>query len=172
MRKNQSMISTHHMSCNQSKASNFYSEVRPSKTPLTNYAHIPMLKETPRWNQSSATWRHTAKRYSFSKDSRFKDESFNYSDIIEPQIPSFISSKSCTFGKGNRKPISEVVLRNAKEKPGPDRYDMGITDEQPRQPSKGKIFGLSWKAYEKTFINHRSDIYAEFQTESNPPAQY
>jgi hypothetical protein len=58
-----------------------------------------------------------------------------------------LASKSCTFGKGTRKPISAVILRNAKEKPGPDRYDFNGYDESPRRPSKGKTFGLGWRNY-------------------------
>ena len=88
-----------------------------------------MPKEAPKWNQSSTTWRHTSHKYSFSKDNRFKDSPPYYTDILEPQIPSSITSKSCTFGKGNKKPISVVTLRNAKEKPGPDRYDLKGFDE-------------------------------------------
>jgi hypothetical protein len=131
-----------------------------------------MPKEQARWNQSSATWRHTTHKYSFSKDSRFKDSPAYYSDILEPQIPTSLTSKSCTFGKGTRKPISAVILRNAKEKPAPDRYDMSVTDEQPRHSSKGKTFGLGWKHYERNYIKHRSDAYAEFHTEGNPSVKY
>ena len=123
------MISTHHMSCNQSQRTNFYSENRPNTSVLLSYAHIKMPKEAPKWNQSSTTWRHTSHKYSFSKDNRFKDSPPYYTDILEPQIPSSITSKSCTFGKGNKKPISVVTLRNAKEKPGPDRYDLKGFDE-------------------------------------------
>lgn len=71
-RKNQSMNSTHYMSCNQSYATNFNNDNRPSTSVLMNYAHIPMPKENVKWNQSVATWRNTARRFSFSKDSRFK----------------------------------------------------------------------------------------------------
>lgn len=162
--KNQSMNSTHHMSYNQSQATNFYQEGRPNTSVLLSYAHLPMAKDTPRWNQSSATWRHTSPHFSFSKDNRFRDHSLNYSDILEPQIPSTNANKSCTFGKGTRRPISNVVLRNAKEKPAPDRYDLTGVDESPRRRSKGKTFGLSWRAYEKNYIKHRSDAYAEFHS--------
>jgi hypothetical protein len=131
-----------------------------------------MPKEHPKWNQSVSTWRHTSHKYSFSRDSRFKNNSLYYTDIIEPQIPNTISNKSCTFGKGNKRPISTVILRNAKEKPAPDRYNMHSFDEQPRSVSKGKSFGLGWKSYERNYIKHRSDAYAEFHTEGNPPAKY
>lgn len=126
-RKNQSMNSTHHMSCNHSHATNFFPEGALHSNAnecLLCYSHIPMSKDCARWNQSAATWRHTAKKYSFSKDQRFKQSSFYHTDIIEPQIPSSLSSKSCTFGKDIKKPISVIVLRNAKEKPAPDRYDI------------------------------------------------
>jgi hypothetical protein len=83
-----------------------------------------------------------------------------------------LTSKSCTFGKGNRKPISAVVLRNAKEKPGPDRYDLKIVDETPRSKSKGKTFALGWKHYERNYITHRKDAYAEFHSENNPGPKY
>lgn len=76
------MNSTHHMSCNQSNATGFYSLNKQNKTALLNYAHIAMPKEHPRWNQSAATWRNTSHKYSFSKDGRFKDSSFYYNDII------------------------------------------------------------------------------------------
>jgi len=124
--KNQSMNSTHYLSHNQSNLTNQHAQERPN-TSFT-YAHIPMSKDAPDWNQSSATWRHTSPKHSFSRDRRFRDHPLYYSDIIEPQIPSSINSKTCTFGKGHRRPISEVVLRNAKEKPSPDRYDMSISD--------------------------------------------
>lgn len=45
-------------------------------------------------------------------------------------------------------------------------------DEEPRSTSKGKTFGLSWKYYEKNYLKHRSDAYAEFHSEGNPAAQY
>ena len=88
-----------------------------------------MPKEDPIWNQSSATWRHTSHKYSFSRGERFHQNPLNYSDILEPSLPSSLHpAKSCTFGKGHRRPISEVVLRNAKEKPAPDRYNMETQD--------------------------------------------
>ena len=48
------------------------------------YARKPYSKETPRWNQSSSTWRHTSHRYSFSRDDRFRTKKYYYNDIIEP----------------------------------------------------------------------------------------
>ena len=78
------------------------------------YAKKPMSKDTPRWNQSTATWRHHSPRYSFSKDQRFRTRKHYYNDIMELEIPSTRSSISCTFGKDNKKPISEVIMRNAK----------------------------------------------------------
>lgn len=42
--KNHSMISTHHMSCNQSYATNFYDNHRPNTAALLNYAHTSMPK--------------------------------------------------------------------------------------------------------------------------------
>jgi len=114
-RKNQSMNSTHHMSCNHSNTTNFYIGNKPKTATVVNYSRIPIPKECPRWTQSASTWRHTSHKYGFSKDSRFKDNSSYCSDIIEPHLPSSINSnKSCTFGKGNKRPISVVVLRNAK----------------------------------------------------------
>ena len=127
--KPNSMHSTHHMSCNHSYATHFSPEGRPGSSVLQNYAHLSMPKEDPRWNQSSATWRHTPHKYSFSRGERFHQSQLAYSDILEPSIPSsFNPAKSCTFGKGHRRPISEVVLRNAKEKPAPDRYHMESHD--------------------------------------------
>lgn len=84
--KNKSMVSTQHMSCNQSHATNFfYDNAKPNdKTVLLEYANLPYKKIPPRWNQSSSTWRHTSHRYSFSKDSRFKDYKVNYTDILKP----------------------------------------------------------------------------------------
>ena len=78
------------------------------------YANKPMSKDTPRWNQSAATWRNTSPRYSFSKDERFRTRKYYYSDVIEPELPTTRSSISCTFGKDDKKPISVSVLRNAK----------------------------------------------------------
>ena len=81
-RKNQSVNSTHYISCNQSYASNFNTEIRPNSGVLMNYSHIPMPKENARWNQSVTTWRNTSHKYSFSRDSRFKEQRPYYSDII------------------------------------------------------------------------------------------
>ena len=49
---------------------------------------------------------------------------------------------------------------------------MSLVDEYPRRTSKGKTFGLGWKHYDKNYIKHRSDAYAEFHSEGNPPAHY
>ncbi len=49
---------------------------------------------------------------------------------------------------------------------------MTVVNEQTRRPSKGKSFGLGWKKYERQYIKHRPDIYAEFQTEDNPTSKY
>ena len=167
------MNSTHHMSCNHSYASHYSPEGRPGSSVLPNYAHLPLPKEDLRWNQSSATWRHAAHKYSFSRQDRFRDSPLAHSDILQPDLPSSLNpAKSCTLGKGHRSPISEVLLRNAKEKPAPDRYSMEAHDEQPRRKSQGKSFGLGWKAYERNYIKHRSDAYAEFHSEHNPPAKY
>lgn len=112
--KNQSMNSTRHMTHNLSKRSNILTENKTA-TPITlDYANIPMPKETPNWHQSAATWRHTSHKHSFSRNRRFSDPHCNYSDFISPKIPSSLSAKSCTFGRGTRKPISTVILRNAK----------------------------------------------------------
>ena len=85
--KNKSMLSTQNMSCAQSYATNFYNDQKANKSALLEYADIPFEKITPRWNQSAATWRNTSHKYSFSKDSRFKDYKVEYTDIIEPEIP-------------------------------------------------------------------------------------
>jgi hypothetical protein len=84
---------------------------------------IGRLNETcPLWGQSSSTWRHGSPRYSFSKDPRFNTPKASHLDIQKLELPSTLRSKSCTFGKGNKKPISTIVLRNAKLNPSPDRY--------------------------------------------------
>lgn len=117
-----SMVSTQ-MTKNQSAFTGFFdSELR--KKAILEYADRPFTKEVPRWNQSSSTWRHASHRYSFSRDDRFRTKKYYYTDIIEPELPSTNHHKSCTFGKGGRKPISEVILRNAKEKPSPDAYNL------------------------------------------------
>lgn len=122
-----SMLSTQ-MTKNQSAITGFFdSEMR--KKAVLEYADQPMPKDVPRWNQSASTWRHTSHRYSFSQDQRFRTKKHYYSDLIEPQLPSTNLNKSCTFGKGHRAPISEVILRNAKEKPSPDAYKMDEFNE-------------------------------------------
>lgn len=103
--KDGSMLSTH-VSKNQSACDMGFFDAEMRRSAILEYADKPMPKELPRWTQSAATWRHTSHRYSFSKDSRFKDQKFYYSDILEPDLPPTNNFKSCTFGKGNRKPIS------------------------------------------------------------------
>ena len=112
-----------------------------------SYAGIPMKKETPGWNQSSSTWRHTSPKFAFPKGDTFKKDKASHLDIIQPEIPTTKSPVACTFGKGRRRPISIVTLRNAKEKPAPDRYSMKNLDESTRTPEKGKTFGLTWGKY-------------------------
>lgn len=131
-RQNKSMNSTQYMSCNQSYNTAFYTEKRPSTAIQLSYAHIPMKKNGAHWNQSSSTWRHTPRKYSIPKDSRFKDSTPYYTDMVKLSIPSTQGTKSCTFGKGKRAPISAIVLRNAQEKPAPDRYDLSILDAKSR----------------------------------------
>ena len=167
--KNVSMTSTNHMSHNSTY---FYSTQRPHSKVPNCYAHLPMPKDHAQWNQSATTWRHSPHKYSFSKDSRFKDNHSYYNGILEPEIRGTLCSKSCTLGKGKKKPISEVVLRNAKERPGPDRYDLSQKSEVTHSKSKGRTFGLSWKHYKRTFIKHRKDTYAEFHFENKPAAIY
>ena len=81
-------------------------------------------------------------------------------DIIEPEIPNTRTAVVCTFGKGKKRPISIIALRNAKEKPAPDRYNLKVLDEICRSPAKGKTFGLGWKDYQKVYINWRKDNYS------------
>lgn len=156
--KEASMLSTQ-MTKNCSAITGFFdSEMR--KKAILRYADKPLPKDVPRWGQSAATWRNTSHRYSFSRDDRFRTKKYSYSDIIEPELPTTNHNKSCTFGKGNRKPISEVILRNAKEKPSPDAYSMDKFHEETRSPEKGKTFGIGWKHYERTYIQHRKDVYS------------
>lgn len=93
-------------------------------------------------------------------------------DILQPELPSTNNNKSCTFGKGERKAISDIILRNAKEKPAANVYDLKIFDQSLRTPNHGKSFGISWKNYEKAHIPHRKDVYSGIFTASNPAANY
>lgn len=70
--KDSSMLSTH-ISKNQSARQSGFFDAEMRKSAILLYADKPMSKELPRWTQSASTWRHTSHRYSFSKDSRFKD---------------------------------------------------------------------------------------------------
>jgi hypothetical protein len=75
-RINKSMLSTHNISFNQSQITTnnlFYQDNRKNYSVALIYADLPFDKVTPNWNQSSATWRNTSHKYSFSKDRRFKD---------------------------------------------------------------------------------------------------
>lgn len=76
--KDSSMVSTF-MSKNKT-GSGFFSPRH--NNPELPYANLPLNKDTPRWNQSSSTWRHTSHRYSFSRDDRFRDNKIYYSDIL------------------------------------------------------------------------------------------
>lgn len=101
--KDNSMVSTH-ISKNNQSGSGFFSPT--NKKVSLPYADVPINKDVPKWNQSSSTWRHTSHRYSFSKEDRFRDKKLYYSDILEPDLGSTNQNKSCTFGKGNKRPIS------------------------------------------------------------------
>lgn len=45
-------------------------------------------------------------------------------------------------------------------------------DEGTRSPSKGKTFGIGWNKYERTYIQHRKNVYSGHFTENNPEAIY
>ena len=169
-KNNASMIST----LNNSR--NYSARTRPQTStpnrPNLLYANKPFKKETVQWNQSTSTWRNTSPRITFPKDSRFKTSEAYSLDIIEPEVVDTKSKKTCTFGRGNKKPISDLVLRNAKEKPAPNAYFLGHIDEETRSPKKGKSIAHGWKDYEKIYLSHRKDVYSAHFVQDNPPAKY
>lgn len=112
-KKNQSFASTFYPTNNNSTSNGITIKNRPQTASLP-YSNKPLRKSVIAWNQSSSTWRNSTKRYSFSKEKRFKTTAPNCLDILEPEMPDTKSKKSCSFGKGNKKPISENTLRNAR----------------------------------------------------------
>ena len=73
-----------------------------------------MTKDKPDWGQSASTWRHTSLSHKFSKTKRFSNDKASHTDIIEIEHPPTNNKVACTFGKGKKRPISVVVMRNAK----------------------------------------------------------
>ena len=82
-KKNKTNQSTTHISNNISSRTGAVLDDK-DYPPDLYYASLPIEKRRPDWNQSASTWRHSSHRYSFSKDSRFKDPSLTHMDILEP----------------------------------------------------------------------------------------
>lgn len=70
-KKDHSFASTFYNTHSNSANGGLTAHKRPQTANLT-YAAKPMKKELIAWNQSSSTWRHSAKRYSFSREKRFR----------------------------------------------------------------------------------------------------
>ena len=158
-KNNTSMISTLNNSRNYSAKTRHYIQNEGKRANLL-YASKPFKKDTIKWNQSVSTWRNATPKISFSKDQRFRTTQPYSLDIIEPEVVDTKSKKTCSFGSGKKKPISDVVLRNAKEKPSPNTYYIAHLDEQTRKPSKGQTIPHGWKDYEKVYLTHRKDVYS------------
>ena len=112
-KNNISMISTLNNSRNYSAKTRQHIQDEGKRVNLL-YANKPFKKSTIKWNQSVSTWRNGTPQISFSKEKRFRTSKAYSLDIIEPEVVDTKSKKTCTFGRGNRKPISDIVLRNAK----------------------------------------------------------
>ena len=67
-----------------------------------SYEHLKMDKPIPKWNQSSATLRHSASLYSIPRDTRFKDPKINYYDHLKLNYPSSLVNRGTNIGKGNK----------------------------------------------------------------------
>lgn len=77
-----------------------------------SYAHLPMRKDIPHWNISSAVLRNSSERYSIPKDFRFKEPQINYYNHYQLHYPSSLSHRATTFGYGKKVPVPEVFTEN------------------------------------------------------------
>lgn len=78
-----------------------------------SYAHIPLKKDLPQWNTSSAVLRYSASLYTIPKDKRFKDPKVNYRNFMQLDIPSTINARTTKFSSPNKRSnIPRVFLNN------------------------------------------------------------
>lgn len=64
-----------------------------------------MPKETPHWNLSASTLRHTTKNFRFSKSARFTQPKVQYQDSQQLACPSTLQVRARSLGLGKRASI-------------------------------------------------------------------
>ena len=108
------------------------------------------------WNQSVNTWRNTSENYSFPKGDRFNIFDRRKRKVQSPEvlpdfksIPSTISSRYCTLGKGDKEYISKERLKQAMLFPSP-----GYTQVVVKPPRVQNIsLGTSMRFVHKSLHN-------------------
>ena len=86
---------------------NFYRNKSEQKM-SHSYANLPMRKDIPHWNISSAVLRNSSTLYSIPKDVKLKDPKVNYYDHYKLTYPSSLSHRATTFGYGKKASVPEV----------------------------------------------------------------
>ena len=137
------------------------------------YANIPMPKETPHWNQSASTLRHTTTNFRFAKSARFTEPKVSYQDSQQLDYPSSLAVRARSLGFGKRTSIPEVFV-NGKYKVSENCPFYEVDKDQLQRTNsaailgRGKSFGIAWRHYEAARTPHRATVHSSLQQRHNP----
>jgi len=120
-------------------------------------------------SQSASTLQHANIAWGFSKADRFPKirGSYEFTSILE--MPSSLTSKTTSFGFGNKIVMSEVNSKFAKENPAPDRYNLKSDFDNKH---KGRSFGLPHSVYAKVHIPGTNVVHPEVARNIPGPGSY
>lgn len=152
-----------------------------TKTKSVSLHSLPHKKHLipPTLFESASSLLHSVQSISFPKAGRNSPRAINFDQNIFDNIYpvsdkykkpiDFKSKRSTSFGYGQKQFIPLNVLKNAKENPAANNYNLpSIFDKL----DKGKTFGLSRQCFEKTYIPGVDHLPLGVAKELPGPGQY
>ena len=120
-------------------------------------------------SQSASTLQHASYSWAFPKAERFPKirTSSEFSSVLD--LPTTLSNKATTFGFGNKIVMSEVNSKQAKDNPGPDRYNLKSDFDV---KNKGRSFGLPFSVYAKNYLPGVNLVPPEIAKDYPGPGAY
>lgn len=142
------------------------------KQPSLYYDHIPMAKSVPQWNHSATTLRYSPSYHRFSRSQRFSKPKSSDRNAQQLNIPSTLSRRFSSIGFGEKTKIPDVLGNGIGTATKLCPF-YNIDDWQKRSNSSlnlrvGKTFGLGWKHYESSRVDHRNTVHCSYQVKANP----
>lgn len=121
-------------------------------------------------NLSSSMLLHSSTAHSFPKGIRFTRRRIDYEDVTQIQLPSLQSTRYTNFGFGKKNLLPQHVMRNAKEIPPPNSYNLQGSFRSDN--NLGKSFGLSYQAYARVYMPGTNVMTPEALREIPGPGTY